>query len=209
MLQDGKVRRLKEIRDQQDGAVDKQKIAEAVRMILEAIGEDPNRGGLQDTPERVARAYEELFAGVGVDPAEQLDVFFEVDHEQLIVVKDVPFYSVCEHHLLPFMGRAHVAYLPRGGRITGLSKLARTVEVAARRPQLQERLTAQVADALMERLDPWGVMVVIEAEHLCMTMRGIKKPGSMTITSAVRGTFETDTASRAEAFALLNQGREG
>lgn len=183
--------------------MDKAKIREAVRMILEAIGEDPRRQGLLDTPERVADAYEEIFSGLGRDPADELDVFFDTDHEEIVLVRDIPFHSVCEHHLLPFLGHAHVAYIPRGGRITGLSKLARTVEAAARRPQLQERLTAQVADALVARLDPLGVMVVIEAEHLCMTMRGIRKPGAVTVTSAVRGVMATSDARRAEALTLI------
>lgn len=187
-------------------AVDKAKIAAAVRMILEAIGEDLGRDGLQGTPERVADAYEEIFAGVGADPEAELDVTFDTDHEEIVLIRDIPFYSVCEHHLLPFVGKAYVAYIPRSGRITGLSKLARLVEAVARRPQLQERLTAQVVDAIMRRLSPLGAMVVVEAEHLCMTMRGVRKPGSITVTSAVRGVFAQSAATRAEAMALLRKG---
>lgn len=172
-------------------------------MILEAIGEDPQRPGLKDTPARVARAYQELLGGMHQDPAEEISVFFEVENDEMVLVKDIPFYSLCEHHLLPFFGKAHVAYIPRNGRITGLSKLARVVDVVARRPQVQERLTSQIADALTRRLEPRGVLVVMEAEHLCMTMRGIKKPGSITVTSAVRGIFRDNDKTRAEAFALI------
>lgn len=186
---------------------DLDKLQRAVRMILEAVGEDPDRPGLKDTPRRVAEAYRELFAGLHRDPGDELNTFFEVEHDEMVVVRDIPFYSICEHHLLPFMGRAHVAYIPRGGRITGLSKLARAVDVAARRPQVQERLTGEIADAIVARLDPRGVVVVMEAEHLCMTMRGIKKPGSITVTSAVRGIFKEDARTRAEAFAILRGGR--
>lgn len=182
---------------------DAAKIEQAVRMILEAIGEDPDRPGLLDTPQRVARAYEEIFAGLNQDPADQIDIYFDVDHDEMVLVKDIPFFSVCEHHLLPFLGKAHVAYIPSGGRITGLSKLARVVEVAARRPQVQERLTGQIADAIMQRLDCQGVLVVMEAEHLCMTMRGIKKPGAITVTSAVRGCFRDDQRTRNEALAMI------
>ncbi|HLS88924.1 MAG TPA: GTP cyclohydrolase I FolE [Sphingobacteriaceae bacterium] len=180
-----------------------EKIQQAVRMILEAIGEDPQRPGLKDTPARVARAYQELLGGMHQDPAEEISVFFEVENDEMVLVKDIPFYSLCEHHLLPFFGKAHVAYIPRNGRITGLSKLARVVDVVARRPQVQERLTSQIADALTRRLEPRGVLVVMEAEHLCMTMRGIKKPGSITVTSAVRGIFRDNDKTRAEAFALI------
>ena len=187
-------------------AFDREKIEAAVRMILEAIGEDPDRPGLRDTPRRVADAYRELFRGMWQDPADEISVFFEVEHDEMVVVRDIPFYSICEHHLLPFAGHAHVAYIPNGGRITGLSKLARVVEVAARRPQLQERLTGEIADAIVERLAPRGVLVVLEAEHLCMTMRGVKKPGSRTVTSAVRGIFTENATTRAEAFAILRNG---
>lgn len=185
-------------------AVDHEKIEAAVRMMLEAIGEDPDREGLVDTPKRVARMYEELFVGLSIDPSEYFSVIFSEEHEELVLLKDIPFFSVCEHHLVPFFGKAHVAYIPRGGRVTGLSKLARAVEAVARRPQLQERITATVADTIMRKLDPHGVVVVLEAEHMCMTMRGVKKPGSKTITSAVRGSFREDAASRAEVFSLIN-----
>ena len=187
--------------------MDKAKVAQAVRLLLEAIGEDPERQGLRDTPRRVADACEEIFSGIGRDPADELDVTFDTDHEEIVLVRDIPFQSVCEHHLLPFIGRAHVAYIPRGGRITGLSKLARAVETASRRPQVQERLTQEVAEAIVRRLDPLGVMVVIEAEHLCMTMRGIRKPGAVTVTSVVRGVMAESAATRAEALALLRDGR--
>ncbi|HHV76708.1 MAG TPA: GTP cyclohydrolase I FolE [Syntrophothermus lipocalidus] len=183
--------------------MDIEKIEKAVIMIIEAIGEDKDREGLRDTPRRVARMYAELFSGIEEDPSKHLQVLFTEHHDELVLIKDIPLYSMCEHHLLPFYGKAHVAYIPRKGRITGLSKLVRVVEGFAKRPQLQERLTSQIADSIMERLQPWGVAVVIEAEHMCMTMRGVNKPGSMTVTSAVRGIFETNPASRAEAFALI------
>ncbi|MBH8601279.1 GTP cyclohydrolase I FolE [Thermoactinomyces sp. CICC 23799] len=183
--------------------VDHRKIEEAVRMILEAVGEDPNREGLLDTPKRVARMYEEIFSGLNQDPKDQFSVVFSEDHEELVLVKDIPFFSTCEHHLVPFFGKAHIGYIPRGGRVTGLSKLARAVETVARRPQLQERITSTVADSIVESLDPYGVIVVIEAEHMCMTMRGVKKPGSKTVTSAVRGVFAEDVAARAEALSLI------
>lgn len=182
---------------------DHQKIEQAVKMILEAIGEDPNREGLLDTPKRVAKMYEEVFAGLNDHPGEHLKTVFGEDHEELVLVKDIPFYSMCEHHLVPFFGKAHVAYIPRGGKVTGLSKLARAVEAIARRPQLQERITSKVADSLIETLDPHGVIVVVEAEHMCMTMRGVKKPGSKTVTSAVRGVFADEAAARAEVFSLI------
>ncbi len=183
--------------------MDLEKIERAVKMILEAIGEDPGREGLRDTPRRVARMYQEVFAGLPRNPEDELERFFTEDHEELVLVKDIPLFSFCEHHLLPFFGKAHVAYIPRRGLITGLSKLARVVEGFARRPQLQERLTAQVADAIMRKLEPHGVLVVIEAEHMCMTMRGINKPGAKTVTSAVRGIFESNAKTRMEAFALI------
>ncbi|EGL82853.1 GTP cyclohydrolase 1 [Caldalkalibacillus thermarum TA2.A1] len=183
--------------------VDKAKIEQAVRMILEAIGENPDREGLVDTPKRVARMYEEVFSGMRTDPGHYFDVIFGEDHEELVLVKDIPFFSMCEHHLVPFFGKAHVAYIPKGGRVTGLSKLARAVEAIARRPQLQERITSTVADTMVEKLDPHGVVVVVEAEHMCMTMRGVKKPGAKTVTSAVRGCFEHDAAARAEVFSLI------
>ncbi|MDR0879418.1 MAG: GTP cyclohydrolase I FolE [Clostridioides sp.] len=182
----------------------KSKIERAVREILEAIGENPNREGLIDTPARVARMYEEIFSGLDQDPSEHLKVIFKnEDHEELVIVKDIPFYSCCEHHLVPFFGKAHICYVPKGGRLTGLSKLARVVETFAKRPQLQERITKDVADTIMKELSPYGVIVIIEAEHMCMTMRGVKKPGSKTITSAIRGVFDKDSAIRAEAMSLL------
>jgi GTP cyclohydrolase IA len=179
------------------------KIEEAVRMILEAVGEDPEREGLLDTPKRVARMYEEIFAGLAQDPKEYFETIFGEDHEELVLVKDIPFYSVCEHHLVPFYGKAHVAYIPKNGRVTGLSKLARAVEAVSRRPQLQERITSTVADSIMEKLEPHGVMIVVEAEHMCMTMRGVKKPGAKTVTSAVRGVFAEDARSRAEVLSFI------
>lgn len=186
-------------------AVDYDKIESAVRMILEAVGEDPDREGLQDTPARVARMYEEVFQGLHMDPKEYFTVIFSEDHEELVLVKDIPFFSMCEHHLVPFFGKAHVAYIPQGGKVTGLSKLARAVEAVARRPQLQERITTTVADSIMEMLQPHGVVVVVEAEHMCMTMRGVKKPGAKTVTSAVRGVFTNDAPARAEVFSLIKE----
>ncbi|MBN2794058.1 MAG: GTP cyclohydrolase I FolE [Clostridia bacterium] len=187
--------------------MDKAKIESAVRDILEAIGEDPDREGLIDTPKRIAKMYEEIFGGLHVDESLHLETVFQENHEELVLVKDIPFYSMCEHHLVPFFGKAHVAYIPKNGKLTGLSKLARVVETVAKRPQLQERLTSAVADAIVNKLDPTGVLVVVEAEHMCMTMRGVKKPGSQTITSAVRGIFKKDAKSRAEALALINFGK--
>ncbi len=185
-------------------SVDKTRIEHAVREILEAVGEDPDRDGLVRTPERVASMYEEIFGGLHDDPSRHLTVTFEAEHDEMVMVRDIPLFSVCEHHLVPFAGRAHVAYIPgEDGRITGLSKIARLVEGFARRPQVQERLTTQVADALVEVLQPSGVLVMIEAEHLCMSMRGVKKPGALTITSAVRGLFKTNAATRSEALALI------
>lgn len=184
--------------------MNKKKIIDAVSDILEAIGEDPARRDLLATPSRVADAYEELFSGIGKDPADEIDVFFESDYDELIMLRDISLASVCEHHLLPWLGKAHVGYIPnKKGQITGLSKLARVVDVAARRPQVQERLTMQVADAIEARLQPRGVIVVVEAEHLCMTMRGVSKAGTMTITSAVRGLFRENSATRDEAMRLL------
>ena len=184
--------------------VDIARIESAVRELLIAIGEDPDREGLLETPNRIARACSEIFAGLYEDPsAHLLKQFQEDDHEEMVIVRDIPFTSMCEHHLLPFTGRAHVAYIPRAGRISGLSKLARCVEGYARRPQVQERMTSQVADAIMNTLDPLGVFVVVEAEHMCMNARGIKKPGSLTVTSAVRGSFKTDEKTRTEALSLF------
>jgi GTP cyclohydrolase I len=180
-------------------------IEKGVRLILEAIGEDPNREGLLDTPKRVAKMYEEVFSGLSVDPKEYFETTFSENHEELVIVKDIPFFSMCEHHLVPFYGVAHVAYIPQNGRVAGLSKLARAVEAVARRPQLQERITSTVADTIMETLEPHGVMVVVEAEHMCMTMRGVNKPGAKTVTSAVRGIFEEDAAKRSEVLAFIKK----
>lgn len=182
--------------------VNKEKVREGVKLILEAIGEDVNREGLVETPDRIARMYEEIFSGINKEAKEHLQKTFKVDSDDLVLEKDITFYSMCEHHLVPFYGKVHIAYIPNG-RVAGLSKLARTVEVYAKKPQLQERLTKEIADAIMKYLDAKGVMVVIEAEHMCMTMRGVKKPGSKTITSAVRGIFEKDIAARAEAMSLI------
>ncbi len=184
--------------------IDQDRAARAVRELLLAVGEDPDRPGLRDTPARVARAYAETFAGLGQDPYDVLATTFDEDHDELVLVKDIPMYSTCEHHLVPFHGVAHVGYIPGDdGRVTGLSKLARLVEVYARRPQVQERMTSQIADALAEVLKPRGVIVVIEAEHLCMAMRGVRKPGASTVTSAVRGLFRDSQASRSEAMSLI------
>ena len=184
--------------------VDRERIERAVREILEAFGEDPERDGLLDTPRRMAKMDEEIFSGLHENPAEHLTVTFEADHDEMVMVRDIAVHSMCEHHLIPFAGRAHVAYIPGDdGRITGLSKIARLVDGFAKRPQVQERLTAQIADALVETLNPRGALVLIEAEHFCMSMRGVKKPGSLTITSAVRGLFKSNGATRAEAMSLI------
>ena len=185
--------------------VDKKKIEQAVLTIIEAIGEDPNREGLKGTPRRIAEMYAELFTGLGVDPKKELVISFDEGHHEMVILKDIPFYSICEHHLLPFFGLAHVGYIPKG-RIVGASKLARAVEILTKRPQLQERLTSQIAEAVVEALAPNGVGVVIEAEHMCMTLRGVKKPGSKIVTSAMRGLFRSNPATRAEFMSLL-QGR--
>jgi GTP cyclohydrolase IA len=184
--------------------VDHERAAAAVRELLIAVGEDPDRPGLKETPGRVARAYAETFAGLWQDPADILATTFDEDHDEMVLVKDIPMYSTCEHHLVPFHGVAHIGYIPGDdGRVTGLSKLARLVEVYARRPQVQERMTSQIADALADVLKPRGVLVVIQAEHLCMAMRGIRKPGSTTVTSAVRGIFRDNPATRSEAMSLV------
>jgi GTP cyclohydrolase I len=183
---------------------DPQSVEEGVRLILEGIGEDLGRPGLKETPRRVAEMYQEIFAGMREDPEAVIDVTFDENHDEMIMIRDIWMASLCEHHLIPFLGKAHVAYIPnRDGRITGLSKVARLVEVLARRPQVQERLTTQIAEFLERALSPRGVFVVIEAEHLCMSMRGVKKPGSITVTSAVRGVFKTDARTRAEAMGLI------
>lgn len=189
----------------QSQTVDLPRIIGAVREILEAIGEDPDREGLRDTPLRVAKMYKEVFAGLHIDVKDMIKVFHEQDHDEMILVGDIPLYSMCEHHLLPFTGKAHVVYIPQGGRILGLSKIARIVDVMSRKPQLQERLTTEIADTMVEAVQPLGVAVVVEAEHLCMTMRGIRKPGSTTVTSALRGLCRKDARSRAEALALINR----
>ncbi|MGH2808614.1 MAG: GTP cyclohydrolase I FolE [Actinomycetota bacterium] len=186
---------------------DRGRIVAAVREILAGIGEDPDREGLKRTPERVADMYAEIFAGIDTDASLEIDVVFDEDHDEMILVRDIPLYSVCEHHLLPWVGQAHVAYIPNKlGHITGLSKIARVVDTLSKRPQVQERLTTQIADALEKALDPRGVLVVLEAEHLCMTMRGIKKPGAQTVTSAIRGIFRDSEATRAEAMGLIARG---
>ncbi len=188
---------------------DEAKIRKAISDIIEAIGEDPKREGLLGTPERVAEMYAELFGGMKQDPREELKVGFELGHREMVVLRDIPFYSMCEHHLLPFYGVAHIGYIPNEeGRIVGISKLARVVEVISRRPQLQERMTTEIADVIMEAIKPAGVAVVIQAEHLCMIMRGIKKPGANVVTSAIRGIFSRKAASRAEFFSII-QGKHG
>jgi GTP cyclohydrolase I len=186
--------------------MDLRKIEKGVRLILEGVDEDPDRAGLKDTPRRVARMFSEILGGVTEDPAKHLRVIHEEKHDEMVLIKNIPLYSMCEHHLLPFAGVAHVAYIPRGGRIVGLSKIARVVDLLSRRLQVQERLTKLVADLLDEHLKPLGVMVDIEAEHMCMSMRGAKKPKSLTITSAVRGSFRTKSATRAEAMMLIRGG---
>ena len=186
--------------------VDQERIERAVREILEAIGEDPDRDGLRGTPDRVARMYAEIFSGLDADATKVLDIRFEAGHDEIILVKDIDLHSVCEHHMVPFVGRAHIAYIPStDGRITGLSKLARLADVFARRLQVQENLTTEIADCIEEALSPRGVLVQIEAEHLCMSMRGVRKPGTTTVTQAVRGLFRDDPRTRSEAMALLRQ----
>lgn len=191
-----------------DGDFDLPRIERAVSEILLAVGEDPARDGLRDTPARVARAIAEQFSGLRLAPKDVLTTVFDADHEEMVLVRDIEVYSTCEHHLTPFFGRAHVGYIPNEkGQITGLSKLARLVDVYARRPQVQERMTSQIADAMMETLEPRGVIVIIEAEHLCMSMRGVRKPGAKTVTSAVRGSFLSSESTRLEAMSLLTDRR--
>ncbi len=186
--------------------INKPKIEKAVREILLAIGEDPGREGLIGTPRRVAAMYEEIFAGLHRDPCDDLEVYYEKeDYSEIVLVRNIPLYSMCEHHLIPFFGKAHIAYLPQKGRLTGLSKIVRAVDTISRRPQLQERLTKMIADTIMLAVKPQGVLVIIEAEHFCMTMRGIKKPGSETVTSAMRGIFLKDARTRAEAMSLIKK----
>ncbi len=193
-------------RPPEGGLFDQQKVEQAVALLLEGLGEDPGRRGLKETPRRVAEMYREILSGMHEDPEAIVDVGFAEGHDEMVMVRDIPLYGLCEHHLVPFVGRAHLAYIPsKDGRITGLSKLARVVDVLAKRPQMQERLTTQVADVLESALRPQGVFVVMEAEHLCISMRGVKKPGSMTVTSAVRGVFKTDARTRAEAMSLIRQ----
>ena len=183
--------------------MEKKKIEKAVREILEAIGENPARKDLLATPARVAEMYEEIFSGIDKDPAQELEVILDQKHEEMILLKNIPLYSVCEHHLLPFIGKANVAYIPKEGRVTGLSKIVRVVDILAKRPQVQERLTTQIAEIIMSKLRPLGVMVVVEAEHLCVSMRGVQKPGTITITSAVRGVFKENEKTRSETLALI------
>lgn len=185
---------------------DLEKIERGVKLILEGVGEDPKRPGLKDTPQRVARMFSEILGGIRENPADHLKTIHEEKHDEMVLIKNIPLYSMCEHHLLPFAGVAHVAYIPKGGRIVGLSKIARVVEILSRRLQIQERLTKQIADLLNNHLKPLGVMVVIEAEHMCMSMRGAKKPKSITVTSAVRGSFRTSSATRSEAMMLIRGG---
>ena len=183
--------------------MDKKKIESAIKMILGAIGENPKRKDILGTPRRVAELYEEIFSGMHKDPKKDLEVILDQKHDEIVLLKDIPLYSVCEHHLLPFRGKAHIAYIPKGGRVTGLSKLARTVDTLSKRLQVQERLTTQIADIIMSKLKPRGVMVVIEAEHLCMSMRGVRKPGALTVTSAVRGIFKENEKTRSETLSLI------
>jgi GTP cyclohydrolase I len=183
--------------------MDKNKIKRAVRMILEGIGENADREDLKKTPERVAEMYAEIFSGISKDPARELEVLLSEKHHEIVLLKDISLYSVCEHHLLPFIGKAHIAYIPKNDRVTGLSKIARVVEILSKRLQVQERLTTEIAEILMKKLKPMGVMVIIEAEHLCMSMRGVKKSGVLTVTSAVRGVFKENQKTRAEALALI------
>ena len=183
--------------------MEKKKIQKAVKMILEAIGENPDRADLRNTPERVADMYEEIFSGISQDPARELEVLLAEKHNEIVLLKGIPLYSVCEHHLLPFIGKAHIAYVPKNNKVTGLSKLARVVEILSKRLQVQERLTTEIAEIVMKKLKPMGVMVIIEAQHLCMSMRGVKKAGVLTVTSAVRGLFKENSKTRAETMALI------
>lgn len=185
--------------------MNKKKIERAIKDILEAIGENPRRKDLLDTPRRVAEMYEEIFAGINRDPEKELEVILDQKHEEIVLLKNIPLHSICEHHLMPFIGKAHIAYIPKGGRVTGLSKLVRVVDILSKRPQVQERLISQVADIIMAKLKPKGCMVVIEADHLCMSMRGVKKSGTLTVTSAVRGIFQKNEKTRAETLALIKQ----
>ncbi len=183
--------------------MDKKKIEKAIKMLLEAIGEDSSREDLKKTPQRVSDMCEEIFSGIKEDPSKELEVLLSEKHEEIVLLKGIPLYSICEHHLLPFIGKAHIAYIPKNNRVTGLSKLARVVDILSKRPQVQERLTTEIADCIMKKLRPMGVMVIIEAEHLCMGMRGVKKPGVITATSAVRGVFKESSKTRSETMALI------
>jgi GTP cyclohydrolase I len=183
--------------------MDAKKIEKAIRELLEAIGENPDRKDLLDTPQRVAEMYQEIFSGIKQDPEKELEIILDQKHEEIILLKGISLYSVCEHHLLPFIGKAHIAYIPKEGRVTGLSKLVRVVDILAKRPQVQERLTTQIAEIIMRKLRPQGCMVIIEAEHMCMSMRGVKKPGTLTVTSAVRGIFQENEKTRSETLALI------
>jgi GTP cyclohydrolase I len=185
--------------------MDKKKIERAIRDILEAIGENPKKKDLLDTPKRVAEMYEEIFVGIHQDPAKELEVVLDQKHDEIILLKNIPLQSLCEHHLLPFIGKVHIAYIPKQGRVTGLSKLARLVDILSRRLQVQERLTTQIADIIMSKLKPQGCMVIIEADHLCMSFRGVKKPGTLTVTSAVRGIFKENQKTRSETLALIKE----
>lgn len=187
--------------------MNKAKIEKGIEMILEAVGENPKRKDLLATPQRVAEMYEEIFSGLKLDPEKELEVLLAEDHDEIVLLKDIPLYSVCEHHMLPFIGRVHVAYIPRAKRVTGLSKLVRVVDILSKRLQVQERLTTDIADVIVKKLKPLGVMVIIEAEHLCISMRGVKKPGVSTVTSAVRGIFKDNPKTRAEAMALIRSGK--
>lgn len=189
--------------------MDLKKIARGVKLILEGVGEEPGRPGLKDTPQRVARMFSEILGGLKENPAKQLQAIQNEKHDEMVLIKNIPLYSMCEHHLLPFAGVAHIAYIPKAGRIVGLSKIAHVVDILCRRLQIQERLTKQIADLIMEHLKPLGVMVVIEAEHMCMSMRGAKKPKSLTVTSALRGSFRTKSATRSEAMILIRGGMSG
>ena len=192
--------------NQNNHEIDLEALEKAVEQLLKAVGEDPAREGLRATPRRVARMYRELFCGLAEDPAKHLETVFEEQYDEMVVLRDIPFYSICEHHLLPFMGRAHLAYLPRG-KVVGLSKMARVVDGFARRPQVQERLTCQIADLIMAKLEPQGVGVILEASHTCMTIRGVRKPGSIMVTSAMRGLFKSNLATRTEAINLMTGGK--
>lgn len=185
--------------------MDKKKIEKAIREIIVAIGDDPNRPDLKGTPKRVSNMYEEIFSGIKKDPKKELEVILGEKHNEIVLIKDIPLYSICEHHMLPFIGKAHIAYIPKNGRVTGLSKLVRVAETLSKRLQVQERLTTQIADIIMEKLRPMGVLVVIEAEHLCLSMRGVKKPGTVAVTSAVRGIFKENSKTRTETLALIKK----